>query len=243
MRALITRPAIDAQPLAEALAGRGFEVVIEPLLEIVPVAGPAPSFAGVQGVLATSANGVRALADKGGRRDLPLWAVGDATAAEARRLGFARVSSASGDVASLAELVAQDADPGAGALLHVAGSHVAGDLAGRLGAQGFVVRRAVLYEARAARSFSPALRDLLAARQIDVAFFFSPRTATSFVTLARSAALGDACAAVAAFALSAAVAEVLGALAWRGVRVAGQPTQSALLAALDADRASWSAKA
>ena len=34
MRILITRPIEDAKPLADALAERGIEVLIEPLLEI-----------------------------------------------------------------------------------------------------------------------------------------------------------------------------------------------------------------
>lgn len=234
MRALVTRPIVDAQPLAGALAARGFAVIIEPLLEIVPVTGPVLSFADLQGVLATSANGVRALAANTPRRDLPLWAVGEASAREALRLGFTRVEEAGGDVDALADLVAAQADPAGGPLLHVCGHHVAGDLAGRLGTRGFTVRRAVLYEARAAQALSPDLRGFLAARQIDVAFFFSPRTARTFVTLVEAAGLESVCDAITAYALSPAVARVLDPLAWRTMWVAARPTQEALLAALDA---------
>ncbi len=237
MRALVTRPAVDAQPLAGALAARGFTVMIEPLLEIIPRTGVSLSFDGVQGVLATSANGVRALAAHTGRRDLPLWAVGEASAREARRLGFTRVDSAGGDVEALAQLVLAQVDPKRGPLLHVAGHHIAGDLAGRLAGEGFEVRRAVLYEARAAQSLSAELRDFLAARQIDAAFFFSPRTAKTFVTLVHAAGLDGACDAIAAYALSPAVARVLDPLAWRTMWVCGRPTQEAMLAALDASDA------
>jgi uroporphyrinogen-III synthase len=238
LRALVTRPNADAAPLARALASRGLEVMIEPLLEIVPLAGAAIDLDGVQGILATSANGVRAFAADAARRDLPVWAVGDATAAEARKQGFATVESARGDVETLAMLVTARVDPKRGALLHPAGRHVTGDLAARLSARGFEVRRATLYEAHPAQGFSPALRDALSIHAIDLAFFFSPRTAATFVRLAQSAGLGGAGAAIGAYALSEAVADALRPLVWRTMRIAGQPTQDSLLAALDADSAS-----
>jgi len=91
----------------------------------------------------------------------------------------------------------------------------------------------LLYEARPAKSFTPQLIEAWRARRIDIALFFSPRTAATFVRLARSAGLDGA--GVSAYALSPAVAGTLASLPWGAVRVAGQPTQEALLAAIDAD--------
>ena len=127
------------------------------MLEIVIHRGVSLPLAGVQGILATSANCVRALAANLAERGLPVWAVGDATARCARDLGFTRVESASGDVDALAALVAKRVSPADGGLLHAAGTKVAGDLAGRLSPLGFDIRRAVLYEARTAKALSPAL--------------------------------------------------------------------------------------
>ncbi len=240
MRALVTRPQIDAAPLAQALEARGLEVIVEPLLDVVQLSVVLP-LDEMQGILATSANGVRALAANTTRRDLRIWAVGDATASEANRSGFLHVEAAGGDVVMLADLVAQKADPKRGPLLHVAGTDIAGDLAGRLGAQGFTVQRAVLYEARAAEALSPQLVTLLDEDEVDFALFFSPRTAASFVTLAQAAGLDDL-SAVHAYALSVAVAGALEPLPWRAIRIARTPTQDAMLAAIDADLASGAAK-
>ena len=129
-RALVTRPRAEAAALAEALAMRGIEAIIEPLLDIHYRDEPAPDLAGVQAVLCTSANGIRALARLSGERRIAVFAVGEATAARARDAGFARVESAGGNVEDLARLARQLLRPDAGRLLHVAGSDVAGDLAG-----------------------------------------------------------------------------------------------------------------
>ena len=104
MRALVTRPREESENLAAALAARGVEALVEPLIEIHCRAPGGMDLARVQAVLCTSANGVRALARATGERGIPLLAVGDATAARARAEGFRRVESAGGDVGDLAHL-------------------------------------------------------------------------------------------------------------------------------------------
>ena len=160
LTALITRPREDAKPLADALAARGIAVVIEPLLAIATLPATAPELAsdlaGVQAILFTSANGVRAFAELSSRRDIGVLAVGDATAAAARSVGFSAVESAGGDVADLARLAKRRLKPEAGPLFHGAGSAVAGDLASLLAADGFTLRRRMLYESQAASAFAPA---------------------------------------------------------------------------------------
>ncbi len=177
---------------------------------------------------------MRAFARAAADRALPVFAVGDATAAAARDAGFADVASAGGAVGDLAALVAARGDPAAGALLHVAGSAVAGDLAGLLEAEGFTVRRVVLYSATPAEALDPDVRTALAAGAVHAVLFFSPRSAATFASVARAAGLAEACARVRLLALSGAVVEAAGALSWGGVTVAAEPTQTALLAAFDA---------
>jgi uroporphyrinogen-III synthase len=235
MLALVTRPREDSEGVAAELRSRGLDVMVEPLLDILPVAGASVDAAGIQGILATSANGIRALARLLPDRTLPVWSVGDASARVARELGYLVVESAGGDVDTLAELVRARVDPAGGALLHAAGTAVAGDLAGRLGEGGFEVRRVVLYQAHAAGRASDALTAALTNRRVDIALFFSPRTAATFVTLITKAGLAEPLARIAGYALSANVARELAALPWRCLRVAAEPTQAALLAALDDD--------
>jgi uroporphyrinogen-III synthase len=232
--ALVTRPAAEAVELAAALAMRDVAAVIEPLLDIRYRDDP-PDLAGVQAVLCTSANGVRALARLVPDRGAPLFAVGAATAAMARAEGFADVHNADGAVGDLVRLVCARLRPGSGRLLHAAGSVAAGDLPGELRARGFSVERAVLYDARPATALGAGTIGALSARRVDVALFFSPRTAAIFARLAAQAGIGHEMRSVAAISISAAADAALGPLPFRARRIANRPDQSSMLAALDRD--------
>lgn len=241
-RVLVTRPAADAAPLAQAITARGGEPLCEPLLDIDFI-NQSVDLTGVAALVFTSANGVRAFARNAGRRDFPVYAVGGVTAQTARNAGFTHVSAAGGDVASLVALLRDNVDPSQGRLLHVAGRHVAGDLQGLLTADGFDVTRAVLYHATAAERLSPAARMLL--RHGDgvhngaTVVLYSPRTARIFLELALreglAAAMGN-CAALclAPAVMRAAVAGGKGAGGYWGMSaVAAAPDPSALLEALE----------
>ena len=233
LRALVTRPRAGAAALAEALRARGIEAIVEPLLEIRYRDGPAPDLAGVQAVLCTSANGVRALARANGERGISLLAVGEATAVRARAEGFTAVASAGGDSADLVRLALARLRPQGGRLLHVAGDVVAGDLVGMLRAQGFVVERSVLYEARPVVALSPATVRALRSGMIDFALFFSPRTAAIFARLAGIAHVVECLATITALSISRAADTALAGLPWHDRRVAEEPSQPVLLDALD----------
>ena len=233
MRILLTRPREDAAALAEALTELGIEPVLEPLMSIEYIDGPPLNLDGVQALLVTSANGVRAFANRDTRRHLPVFAVGDATARAAHLAGFADVNSASGDVAALAALVCGRLEADGGALLHVAGSRLAGDLAGVLAGHGFNTRRDVLYGANVAAALSAeAVRDLEEG-DLDGVAFFSPRTAAIFAGLVRQAGLEETAGPLAGFCLSPAVAEAARALSWGRVVIASRPEQDALVQAIE----------
>jgi uroporphyrinogen-III synthase len=234
MKILVTREAREAQRLSQELAALDLSPMIEPLLTIKLRAEGAqlldPFLREAQAVLFTSANGARAFAAASARRDLRVFAVGDATAAAARALGFADVVSAGGNVEDLAARVIATLQPAKGPLVHAAGGVIAGDLGESLSAAGFALRRAVLYEAVPATRLGDAARAALEGGEVAAALFFSPRTAATFVRLA--AELRAPWAQVIAIALSPAVAAKLAALPWRRIAVAAAPREAALLEAL-----------
>lgn len=228
MRALIGR---DKDPaLQAALKQRGIECLFVKLLQIEPIAVPdlAQRLQAAQAVLLTSASAVPALGSA--RRDLPVLAVGDATAQAARQAGFTAVESAAGDVAALAALARRRSDPGAGALLYARGADVAGDLVGQL--SGYSVDQAIVYRASPAAQLPANARAALAQGASDFVALFSPRSAAAFVSLVREAGLAQNCRKLALLALSPAVAQAAD-LPWAGRHIAAHPSQQGLLAALD----------
>ena len=99
MHVLITRPEPDAGALKAQIEAMGHAVSLEPLLqiELLPIA--ADALAGAQAIIATSRNGLRALAESAAlpeALELPLFAVGPGTAELARSLGFRRVIAGGG---------------------------------------------------------------------------------------------------------------------------------------------------
>jgi uroporphyrinogen-III synthase len=236
MRLLVTRPREDAETIAGLLRARGHHAVIAPLLEIRLHSGDPLPLEGVQAILATSANGVRALAARTARREIPLYAVGPQTAETARQSGFSSVRSAEGDAAALVEIVAAQLDPHQGVLFHAAGAETAGRLRQALAARGFQVETSVLYEAAQIERLPDNVAAELGAGALDGVLLFSPRSARIFASLVEAAGLSEACAKLGAYCISAATAAALGGANFSRVSVAGAPNQEAMLSLLPAGK-------
>jgi uroporphyrinogen-III synthase len=232
MRLLVTRPRDDAVTLAARLERMGHGALVAPLMEVKFFDGPALELKGVQGVLATSANGIRAFARRSKVRDLPVYAVGPQTAEAASEAGFELVHSAEGDAQALAEAVASWTKPGKGALLHAAGTETAGRLRKALQAKGFAVAVETLYEAEPVAALPQEAHRALQQGKLDGVMLFSPRSAKLFSRLVGEAGLAAACARLACFCISAATAAELGGLNFARLAVAGAPNQEAILALL-----------
>lgn len=228
MHVLVTRPLEDGEEIAARLAEMGHTALLAPLLSPQFEAGPEPDFTGVQALLASSANGIRALVRRTARRDIPVFAVGPQTTQEAAAAGFTDIKNADGDAQALAEATARWTVPGKGALLHVCGAQAPGTLAEMLSLRGFNVRRAVLYRVDAARELPPEAREALAAGRVDAALFFSPRSARIFCELAQNLSTQS----VTALCISPVTAQAL-TCAFKAVRIADKPNQQALLALLN----------
>lgn len=240
MRVLITRPQLEAERTQAALAVHKIDSILAPVIKIVTIDGPPPRLDDVQAIAVTSRNGVRALAARISRRDIPVFAVGDATRDAALAAGFAPVQSADGDAKDLAALITAQLRPSSGALLHATGEDSADDLVDHLTRRGFAAARAVLYRAQIVAALPPAAVAALGDSSLDGVLLFSPRSASAFVTLTQAAGLAGTCGALTAFCLSPAVADALATpvpgsgarLAWRRVAIAARPTQAALIDAV-----------
>lgn len=106
MRALVIRSAERAAETARRLEACGIEAVPLPLSEPVSTGASLPGEA-FDGIILTSRNAAPFLGDSRVSRLLPVFAVGEASAAAARDLGFADVRTGNGDAAALAGLIAK----------------------------------------------------------------------------------------------------------------------------------------
>ena len=97
-RVWITRAEPGAARTAARLRDMGFEPIVAPLLAIEQLTPPVPDLATFAALAFTSVNGVAAFAALTPGRDLPVFAVGDATAQAALDAGFADVRSIAGGI-------------------------------------------------------------------------------------------------------------------------------------------------
>lgn len=235
LRVLVTRPEQDAKRLVETLKERGVDVLLEPLLTINPQQGAKPKIMAEmlrkpQAVLITSSNGIRALSRFTEERAVPIITVGRISAKEAEKLGFKNVSAAGGDVDALIKYAVKNYDPKAGFLLHIAGSVVAGDLAGALEVKGFNVHRITAYNAEPIAKMSERAKAAIVNCELDAVMFYSPRTAKIFDALMKAERLEYLARNITMVAIS---NNVTSELSWREVKIADEPSTEHMLKLID----------
>ena len=235
MHILLTRPKDDIPALKQKLVEQGFTVSACPMLDIniMPVeevdTSTAQKLAEAQAYLFTSANGVRAASHHGLPKtpDLPVFAVGPATADACRIAGFKTVTEAGGDVQSLVGMIkATDIAEASGSLVHISGRDQAGNLVQQLCDAGYDATSLVLYRAETISALPEDIATLLASGDIEAAMFYSSRTATHFVMLTEYAGIKLS---LTAYCLSEAVAQILKQAGVADIKVAETTTEDSML--------------
>jgi uroporphyrinogen-III synthase len=231
MRVLVTRPLPDGERTAAALRGRGYDVLVAPLMQVKPIAA---NLAGDwSAVIISSANAIRALDPKqiASLSKLPLFAVGQRSADAAREAGFTNVRSANGDADALIRLVGGSDIDQAATYLYLAGEDRVADVEGELIRGGIKACTVIVYKT-VTLGYPLELAEALRDRKIDVALHFSRRSAENYVHGAKVAGLEQMALAPKHFCLSAQVAEPLRAAGVGQIAIAPEPNEAALLAIL-----------
>ena len=231
MRVLVTRPLPDGERTAAALRATGYHVLVAPLMQVRPIAA---DLAGDwSAVIISSANAVRALDARQitSLSKMPLFAVGQRSAAAAGDAGFRDVRSADGDAHDLVHLVATSPFDKAGTCLYLAAEDRAADMEGELAKRAIKVRTVVVYK-NVTQTYPPELIAALRNRNIDVALHFSRRSAEGYMNGAKAAGLEQMALAPRHICLSAQVAEPLRAAGVGQISIAPEPNEAALLAIL-----------
>jgi uroporphyrinogen-III synthase len=239
MAVLVTRPLPDGDITAAHLRQQGFEVITAPMLRFEPFGFDAQAESPYGGIIATSANALRAVEAKLADTPLlklPVFTVGERTAAAARSAGFAKVISAAGDAAALRDLIVETAKAKKlkkkSPLLYLAGEELARDLPGELRDQGFEVVTHVAYRMVPARDLPREVVDGFAAGRIEAVLHYSRRSARAFVEAARAGGVEISALGLPQCCISAAVAEIVREAGATQVSVAAKPDENALFEAL-----------
>jgi len=241
MTILVTRPQPDNEATGASLRARGFDVLLAPMLRFEPMALLEDEDADYAAIIVTSANALRAIEPQlPGHRwlKLPLFTVGDRTAAAARRAGFSKIISAAGDSQDLRELILAKArgkkrEFGRGPLLYLAGADLSRDLAGELGEHGLTVVTRTTYRMVASSDLPPEALEAIAANQVQAVLHYSARSARVFVDAVRAAGVEISALAVPQCCISANVATVLREAGASRVALASSPDENSLFVAVD----------
>lgn len=232
MHLIVTRPAADAADFARQLQVLGHRVSLAPLLYVSLSSEPVP-LDGVQAIIATSRNALRAIADgpyRAAAAVLPVFVVGPGSEALARSIGFQTVTTGDGGARELLPRILGAVPPKSGPLLYLRGDRVAFDMVTELQRAGFEVRQQVVYRAIPATALpSDVVRDIRSGVDTGV-ILMSPRSAETFRRLASDAGLTEQMTRLTYFCLSPNVADALGSPAPRRVATAKQPTAEEMLA-------------
>ena len=211
-RLVVLRPEPGASATLERAQAMGLEADAMPLFEVEPVAWQAPDAARFDALLLTSANAVR---HGGGGlrslRQLPVYAVGEATAAAAREAGFDIAGTGDAGAERLLGSIESDVR-----LLHLCGEH-------RMEPD---AKQAITAIAVYRATELPLPEDF---RRIEgqVAAVHSPRAGRRLAELAGQAGIDRSSVRIAAISAAAAAAAGPG---WESCEAAEAPDDSALLA-------------
>ena len=235
MTVLVTRGWPGAERTAAALRRIGINPIVSPVLDVNFRACIDVDMSGVQAIAFTSANGVSAWGPRRPERKLPVFAVAKSTAEAARGIGFSDVQAAGGNVVSLAEMIQRQLMPQDGAIVHVRGIHVAGNLSGDLKSAGFKVRDAIGYGTVSVDALGEeAIAAIISGAPIAV-LIHSARGGKTFLDLMRKFGLMRWANTVSIYGLSENAVKPLQDVGFAGVKFAASADETALLALLQPD--------
>jgi len=212
-RLVIVRPEPGASATAAAAARLGLNPIVMPMFAVEPVNWQAPDVRDFDALLLTSANAIRHGGGELGKlRGLPVYAVGEATAAQAREAGFTVAETGAGGVETLLERI----EPGL-RLLHLCGKHRRRPAAARQAIMPLAVYR------------SAPLAEVAGLERIggEVVAIHSPRAGARLAELVAGEGIDISGTAIAAISAEAALAAGGG---WQSVEAAEEPSDSSLLA-------------
>ena len=213
---LLTRPEEDCQELKTKLI---VPTISSPLLKVMQKAKRVTLPEGATDLIATSARVFEMISNIKSLITIPVWCVGEATAAAAKAAGFETIFQVNRSAQEILERIVNECPKESSYFVHIGGAAVHVDLAEALVKLGFKADRIIMYETEAAQSLSQEAETVMQAGLIQQMPFFSLRTAEIFVDMAKKSEWADKLRRVTALAHSEAIARSLRQISWKEVIV------------------------
>ncbi|EJL53837.1 uroporphyrinogen-III synthase [Rhizobium sp. CF122] len=235
MRVLVTRPQYSGERTAKRLRELGHEPISLPLSQPVHYVDAAVrGLETTEGSIAiTSAEAIRALAWRSAEFAVhlarPVFAVGKATAEEARAFGFVSVTASSGNGHELAQTIAERAG---GPVLYLTGLPRAETFEKRAREIGLEITVAECYRMEPTRIAPQTLETIFAHQRPDAILFYSRQTAENFFGMVEAHMSPDALDGTRLLCLSKSVAEAVPMPLQGAVSIATMPEERSLLSLL-----------
>lgn len=230
-KVLVTRPQPDAEDTAARLRALGLEPIVAPLLEMQLRTVELPDASTFAALVLTSANALRALEQQGTLDryvHLPVFTVGDRTAAHARDAGFENVTSADGGFEDLVTLLTGQQINGP--IFYPVGVHVAHDLADALKPAGLDVQPLPVYDMQPVDALPDAVAADIESGALSAVLHYSRRTAEIFCRLAAERLAPTARGGLTMLCLSENVAAPLMENRYPRINLADYPSEEAMMA-------------
>lgn len=223
---LLTRPVEDVEDSKRRLELMGHEVLVAPMIRIMPVTFQMP--AKEETLIITSANAVRHGLKNLEGRDWTIYCVGTATADAAREEGFTNIVEGPGTARGLMPLLLESSGAVRRSFTHLSGEDVAYNIADALRQQGFEATMTPVYRAAPVSDVPFDVEAALNAGVISHVLFYSARTATIFEEVVADQDKHYWLHTMTALGLSSRVGEALIG-PWRMVKTAILPSEQAMM--------------
>ena len=244
MHLIVTRPEADAAEMAGRIEAMGHRVSLAPLLDMRPT-GVQLNFSGIQAIVATSRNALRALADEPADglalkvvKQLPIFVVGPASADLARDIGFTNVTAGTGGGRQLLPLIADTCTPAGDRCCTSAETRSPSTWGRHWAARDMPSGTRLCMRPWRRSSLPDSVAAAIRAGEVAGVIVMSARTAKVFVQLARKAGAGSEAERLAYLCISQSVADALGEPKPR-VLVADRPTSEEMLALVKELASNW----
>ncbi len=213
MRYLITRPRQYATAMASLLEGLGNQEIISPVMQVNCLHPTLPHAAFLHGLVITSRNALRCLekiTDLRTYHHLPLFAVGDNSAQQARDFGFTKITQGAGRARDLVPVIkAAFVGTQRPQIYLPTGTKKAFDLGPPLAQTGIKVIEQIIYETSPANNLTSDAVNAITSNWLDGVILMSPQSAKYFHALVRQNQLEDKMSEISCLCLSTNVADAL----------------------------------